>query len=184
LSEVGWWLELLFGIVVSTILGSMLVYIWKRLGRVRFYPSDWRMSFSKLTMPGFVILGEDNRTSPDRANMMECIFSVKILNGKRVDTTLDRVTGVFHLPGGSTHSAKIYDPEARNFLESLHLPAKQPVTKDLWIHIYVSDVGRETMVKLASTERVVFDARFPLGWRYRKQIYSSEPGRPWWRFWG
>ena len=94
---------------------------------------------------------------------------------------MHRLAGVFHLPGGSTHSVEIYDPEAGNILKSLHLPAKQPVTKVLWIRIDVSDVGREGMVKLASTERVVFDARYPSGWRYRKQIYSPEPGRPWWR---
>jgi len=139
------------------------------------------MSFSELAMPGFVFAGEDPHTSPDRANMMECSFSVKILNGKRVDTTLDRVSGVFHLPGGNTYSAEIYDPEAGGILRALHLSAKQSVAKELWIRISVFDVGREAMVNLASTERVVFDARYPSGWRYRKQIYSPEPERPWWR---
>src|SRR5215208_4555212 len=129
----------------------MLVWLWNRLGRVRFVPSDWRIGFWE-TIPGFLIIGDDNRGTPERAGTMQCSFSVEILNGKRVDTTLHRVTGVFHLPGGSTHSAKIYDPEARNFLESLYLPAKQPVTKELWILIDVSVVGRETMVKLASPE--------------------------------
>ena len=80
-----------------------------------------------------------------------------------------------------THSAEIYDPEAGDVLKSLHLPAKQPVAKELWIQIGVSDVGSEIMDNLASPERVVFDARYPSGWRYRKQIYSPEPGRPWWR---
>jgi hypothetical protein len=181
MSEARWWLAFFFGGFGV----SMLVYIWNRLGRVRFHPSDWRMGFWESSHPPggplLVFPGDDNRTSPDRAAMMECSFSVRILNGKRVDTTLQRVTGVFHLPGGSKHSAKIYDPQAGNILESLYLPAKQPVTKELWIHIYVSDVGRDVMVKLDSTERVVFDARHPFGWRYRKQIYPTEPGRPWWR---
>ena len=170
MSEVGWWLALVFGGFVvpswllELVLGSlgvsmlwaMLVYIWNRLGRVRFDPSDWRMDFWKSTMPGFQILGDDNRASPNRAGMMECSFSVEILNCKKVNTTLHQVAGVFHLPGGSTHSAENYDPEAGRILESLHLPAKQPVSKELWIQIVVSNVGREVMVKLASTERVVF----------------------------
>jgi hypothetical protein len=138
MSEVGWWLALVFGGFGV----PMLVYIWKRLGRVRFDPSDWRMGFREPTMPGLLFIGDDNRASPDRAGIMECSFSVEILNGKRVDTTLHRVAGVFYLPGGSTYSAEIYDPEAGNILKSLHLPAKQPVTKVLWIQIDVSDVGR------------------------------------------
>jgi len=177
MSEIRWWLALVFGGFGV----PMLVYIWNRLGRVRFDPSDWRMGFWESTMPGLQFVGDDNRASPDRASIMECSFSVEILNGKRVDTTLDRVSGVFHLPGGNTYSAEIYDPEAGGILRALHLSAKQSVAKELWIRISVFDVGREAMVNLASTERVVFDARYPSGWRYRKQIYSPEPERPWWR---
>jgi len=67
MSEIRWWLALVFGGFGV----PMLVYIWNRLGRVRFDPSDWRMGFWESTMPGLQFVGDDNRASPDRASIME-----------------------------------------------------------------------------------------------------------------
>lgn len=136
----------------------VLVYAGKRFGRVRFAPSDWHRGFWKTGVPTIMIARvggsyDDPSAPPEHAGSMQCAFSVEIFNSKSVATLLQNIAAEFHLPDGSTYSAKIYDPQVGHDLNSLALPAKEPVRKELLINVSIhdEDVDRELMVKLADT---------------------------------
>lgn len=161
----------LLGTAGSKVLGSVLGHVGRHLGRVVFASSGWTVGLWDTTVPS-PLIGDMKKVPPSRAGAMQCTFSVELYNGKKADTTLQHIKAVFHLPGGGTYSANIYDPQARAELTSLRLPARALVTKRLWINVFSTrEVSGELLVSLARAERVVFAARYPSGWPYRKQIY-------------
>jgi hypothetical protein len=174
---VGFVLTLLFGGLGV----AVIMRLWGRLGGVQFRPSDWHMRFWKEASPPIILIGPIDRALPETAGHAQCTFTVELFSNKDVDTVLHDIAAEFHLPGGDVCKVAVHDPPAHRDLTSLHLPARQQITREFWINVLASEVGREVMTKLPDTERVVFAARFPSGWPFRKQIHPPPEQGPWWR---